>query len=185
MTRLWTVMFVLWAIAAGASGLTDRKVSLEFKDVEVHELLRLLADAGRVNLVVSPCVGDEKLSLRLKNAPVAAVLDIIASRLSLTWAERDGVVLLECRAPAATPDRALPRVSLDVTDAPLEQALRELGRQVGAARVEVRAPAVGPVSLRVKNVRFETLSAVLLDTCGVVVRLEGDALIATAASPAK
>lgn len=68
------------------------KVDLDVKGADVHDVLRLIADVGRVNLVVADDVRGT-ITLRLRGVPWDQALDVVARAKGLA-VERDGAVLL-------------------------------------------------------------------------------------------
>lgn len=59
---------------------SNPRVSIDVRDADVHNVLRLIADAGRVNVVV-PSEVQGKVTLRLHNTPWREALDaVLASR---------------------------------------------------------------------------------------------------------
>ncbi len=65
-----------------------RKIDLEYKDADIHNLLRLLADVGAVNMVIPDDV-KAKVTVRLKNVPWDQALEVILSSKKL-WYTREG-----------------------------------------------------------------------------------------------
>lgn len=59
-----------------------RKVSFEFKDIDIHNLLRIIADISKKNIVVSDEVNG-KVTIRLRNVPWDQALDLILRSKSL------------------------------------------------------------------------------------------------------
>ena len=68
------------------------KVDLDVKGADVHDVLRLIADVGRVNLVVADDVRGT-ITLRLRGVPWDQALDVVARAKGLA-VERDGAVLM-------------------------------------------------------------------------------------------
>lgn len=79
---------------------TGRRVTLDLKNVELTEAFRLLADVGKVNIVVSGDVSGS-VTMKLKDVPWDQALHLIASTKNLTI-ERDGNVYL-VRASSSVP----------------------------------------------------------------------------------
>ena len=67
-------------------------IDLDVKDADLHDVLRLLADAGHVNLVVSDQVSG-KITLHLVHVPWDAAACAIAGVQHL-WIEVQGTILL-------------------------------------------------------------------------------------------
>ncbi|MBN2191880.1 MAG: type IV pilus secretin PilQ [Polyangiaceae bacterium] len=55
---------------------TGRRVDLDLKDADIHNVLRLLADVGRVNIITSDSV-DGTVTIRMRNVPWDQALDVV------------------------------------------------------------------------------------------------------------
>lgn len=55
---------------------TGRRIDLDFKDADIHNILRLLADVGNVNVVTSDQVKGT-ITIRMRNVPWDQALDVI------------------------------------------------------------------------------------------------------------
>ena len=55
---------------------SGRRIDLDFKDADIHNILRLLSEVGNVNIVTSDKVGG-KVTIRMKNVPWDQALDVI------------------------------------------------------------------------------------------------------------
>jgi type IV pilus assembly protein PilQ len=53
-----------------------RRIDLDFKDADVHNILRLLADVGRVNIVTADDVSGN-VTIRMRNVPWDQALDVV------------------------------------------------------------------------------------------------------------
>lgn len=60
----------------GQQGYTGRRVSFEFKDIDIHNLLRVIAEVSKRNIVVSDDVKG-KITIRLRNVPWDQALDLV------------------------------------------------------------------------------------------------------------
>ena len=63
-------------------------VDFDFKDAPIHDLLRIIADTGRVNIVVPDNI-NAKVTVRLKRVPWDQALEVILSSHGL-WYRREG-----------------------------------------------------------------------------------------------
>ena len=76
------------SMAAAAQAFTGRtryvgkKVSFEFKDIDIHNLLRVIAEVSKKNIVVADDVSG-KVTIRLRNVPWDQALDIILASKGL------------------------------------------------------------------------------------------------------
>jgi len=97
--RLWRGVFILAAcllfllplqcFAQGAPGLlcegqtyTGRKISINLSNADVHDVLRILAEAGGVNIIVGDDVKG-RVTLKLTNIPWDQALDLVLQTLGL------------------------------------------------------------------------------------------------------
>src|SRR2546423_379000 len=63
-------------------------VDFDFKDAPIHDLLRIIADTGHVNVVVPDTI-DAKVTVRLKRVPWDQALEVILASHGL-WYRREG-----------------------------------------------------------------------------------------------
>src|SRR5439155_2985849 len=66
-------------LAEGApqrTGYVGKKVSFEFKDIDIHSLLRVIAEVSKRNIVVADDVSG-KVTIRLRNVPWDQALELI------------------------------------------------------------------------------------------------------------
>jgi len=76
---------------APARGYAGRRIDLDLKDADIHNVLRLLADVGRVNIVTADNVSGT-VTIRMRNVPWDQALDVILQSKSLGL-ERRGNML--------------------------------------------------------------------------------------------
>lgn len=69
-----------------------RRISLDVRDADIHNVLRLIADAAQLNIVVADEVKG-RVTLKLRQVPWTEALDVILASKGL-GRERDGDVLL-------------------------------------------------------------------------------------------
>src|SRR5207344_467668 len=55
---------------------TGRRIDLDLKDADVHNVLRLLADVGQVNIVTADNV-QGNVTIRMRNVPWDQALDVV------------------------------------------------------------------------------------------------------------
>ena len=98
-------------------------VDFDFKDAPIHDLLRILADTGHVNIVVPDTI-DAKVTVRLKRVPWDQALDVILASHDLGY-RREGNLY-----------RIAPRKQLDQEDE-AEAARREAMVKAESPKPEV------------------------------------------------
>ncbi len=98
-------------------------VEFDFKDAPIHDLLRIIADTGGVNIVVPDTI-DAKVTVRLKRVPWDQALEVILASHGL-WYRREGNLY-----------RIAPRKELDAEDE-AEAARRAAAVQSEPPRTEV------------------------------------------------
>jgi type IV pilus assembly protein PilQ len=62
--------------AGGAGKYSGRRIDLDLKDADIHNVLRLLADVGRVNIVTADDVTGS-ITIRMRNVPWDQALDVV------------------------------------------------------------------------------------------------------------
>ncbi|HEX9295272.1 MAG TPA: AMIN domain-containing protein, partial [Polyangiaceae bacterium] len=71
------------AIAAQQQGrYTGRRIDLDLKDADIHNVLRLLADVGRVNVITSDNVSGT-VTIKMRNVPWDQALDVVLQSKNL------------------------------------------------------------------------------------------------------
>ncbi len=60
----------------GAGRYTGKRIDLDLKDADIHNILRLLADVGRVNIVTADDV-QGNITIRMRNVPWDQALDVV------------------------------------------------------------------------------------------------------------
>jgi type IV pilus assembly protein PilQ len=90
-----------------------RKIDLDLKDADVHNLMRLLADVGGVNIVVPDNV-KASLTVRLRDVPWDQAMEVILASKGL-WYRREGGLI-----------RVAPRKELDAEDQAEAERIRAL-----------------------------------------------------------
>jgi type IV pilus secretin PilQ/predicted competence protein len=90
-----------------------RKIDLDLKDADVHNLMRLLADVGGVNIVVPDNV-KASITVRLRDVPWDQAMEVILASKGL-WYRREGGLI-----------RVAPRKELDAEDQAESERIRAL-----------------------------------------------------------
>ena len=60
----------------GQARYSGRRINIDLKDADIHNVLRLLADTGHVNIVTADDVGGT-ITIRMVNVPWDQVLDVV------------------------------------------------------------------------------------------------------------
>jgi type IV pilus assembly protein PilQ len=90
-----------------------RKIDLDLKDADVHNLMRLLADVGGINIVVPDNV-KASITVRLRDVPWDQAMEVILASKGL-WYRREGGLV-----------RVAPRKELDAEDQAESERIRAL-----------------------------------------------------------
>jgi type IV pilus assembly protein PilQ len=69
-------------LAAQAGKFTGRRIDLDLKDADIHNVLRLLADVGRVNVITSDNVSGS-VTIRMRNVPWDQALEVVLQSKNL------------------------------------------------------------------------------------------------------
>ncbi|MBX3225684.1 MAG: type IV pilus secretin PilQ [Labilithrix sp.] len=81
-----------------ARGFTGRRIDLDLKDADIHNILRLLADVGRVNIVTADDVSGN-VTIRMRNVPWDQALDVVLQAKGLGMVRAGNLIRV---APLAT-----------------------------------------------------------------------------------
>jgi type IV pilus assembly protein PilQ len=76
---------------AGALPPTETKISIDFKDADILDIVRLMAEVGDFQVVADPGITC-KLTLRLKDVPLPTAFDVILRSCGLGYDEDGGIV---------------------------------------------------------------------------------------------
>ncbi len=85
-------------IAPGRERYTGRRISLDLKDADVQNVLRLLADVSKLNIVASEDVTG-KITIKLRNVPWDQALDVVLAAKGLDKVRNGNIIRV---APATT-----------------------------------------------------------------------------------
>ena len=85
-----------FATTAGASVLAQaryagRRIDIDLKDADIHNVLRLLADTGHVNIVTADDVGGT-ITIRMRNVPWDQVLDVVLQAKGLGMVRQGNLI---------------------------------------------------------------------------------------------
>jgi type IV pilus assembly protein PilQ len=111
------------AKSAAPAKYTGRRIDLDFKDADIHNILRLLAEVGGVNIVTSDDVTGS-VTIRMRDVPWDQALDVIMEAKGL-GAERKGNLIRVAPQSVLEKERelAIARRTQQVQLAPLETRL--------------------------------------------------------------
>ncbi len=111
------------AKGAATTKYVGRRIDLDFKDADIHNILRLLAEVGNVNVVTSDDVSGA-VTIRMRDVPWDQALDVILQAKGL-GAERRGNLIRVAPQQVLEKERelALARQKQQVALAPLETRL--------------------------------------------------------------
>ena len=77
--------------ARGQTVGTGRRIDIDLRDADIHNVLRLLAEVGNVNIVTSDDVAGN-VTIRMHNVPWDRALEVILAARSLGM-QRDGNII--------------------------------------------------------------------------------------------
>jgi type IV pilus assembly protein PilQ len=117
---------------------TGRRIDLDLKDADVHNVLRLLADVGQVNIVTADNVSGT-ITIRMRNVPWDQALDVVLQAKGLGVVQRANMLRV---APLADLEKErelqIARRQQEVKLAPLETRLIPVS-YAQAAEIQDRA----------------------------------------------
>lgn len=114
---------LLQAKSATGQKYTGRRIDLDFKDADIHNILRLLSEVGGVNVVTSDDVAGS-VTIRMRDVPWDQALDVILQAKGL-GAERRGNLIRVAPQEVLEKERelAIARQKQQIELAPLETRL--------------------------------------------------------------
>ena len=117
---------------------TGRRIDLDLKDADIHNVLRLLADVGRVNVVTSDNVAGS-VTIRMRNVPWDQALDVVLQSKNLGMVRQGNLLRV---APLADLEKeremAIARRKQELELAPVETRLVPVS-YAQANEIQVRA----------------------------------------------
>jgi type IV pilus assembly protein PilQ len=123
---------------------TGRRIDLDLKDADIHNVLRLLAEVGQVNIVTSDNVSGA-VTIRMRNVPWDQALDVVLQSKGLGMVRQANMIRV---APLADLDKErelqLARRAQEIDLAPVETRLIPIS-YAQAAAIQARAqPLLSP-----------------------------------------
>lgn len=125
-------------------GYVGKRVSFEFKDIDVHNLLRIIAEISKKNIVVGDDVAG-KITVRLRNVPWDQALELVLRSKGLGKEEFGNIVRV---APLAT-------LESEARQRAERKKNERLSRDVAVALVPVNYATASEMSSKVKDVLTE------------------------------
>jgi type IV pilus assembly protein PilQ len=127
------------AVSGQAQGrFTGRRIDLDLKDADVHNVLRLLADVGRVNVITADNVSGS-VTIRMRNVPWDQALDVVLQSKNLGMVRQGNLLRV---APLADLEKeremAIARRKQELELAPIETRLVPVS-YASAGEVQPRA----------------------------------------------
>lgn len=130
-----------------------KKVSFEFKDIEIHNLLRIIAEISKKNIVVADDVSG-KVTIRLRNVPWDQALELILRSKSLGMEDLGSILRVaplakleeeaKSRAERKKADRVSRELSVQLvpvnyaTAEEMSQRVKEILSERGNVTVDIR-----------------------------------------------
>jgi type IV pilus assembly protein PilQ len=131
-------------------GFTGRRVDIDLKDADIHNVLRLLADVGRVNIISADNVSGS-VTIRMRNVPWDQALDVVLQAKGLGKEQRGNIIRV---APLADLEKeremAIARKMQELQLAPLETRIIPVSyAQAGTVQERARELLSGRGSIAV------------------------------------
>ncbi len=126
------------AVPAQVRRYTGKRIDLDLKDADVHNVLRILADVGKINIVTADNVKG-KVTIRMKNVPWDQALDTVLQAKQLGMVRRGNIVRVALTADLAKErELQIARRRSELALAPLETRLIPVS-YANAAQLQPRA----------------------------------------------
>ena len=174
MTRA-ALIFAICLAATAAHGYRGETMSLEAREIEVREVIQMIADRTGLNIITSDTVGG-RLTLMLRDVPWDQALDVVLEAKGLGKLVKGHVVLIapaeELRqklrlAESARPIEPLYTWAFELQFANAHQVRRRLAERGALSRV-----GAASIDSRTNTLFVQDLEEVLLEVEGLVRRLD-------------
>ena len=161
---------------ASARRYTGEPVSLDLKDGDIVDVMRLFADMGGVNVFVDPAVRG-RVTLKVHEMPWDEALDLLLRTNGYRWQREGHVVLVHRGDKRLAPKKAYAGepISLDLKYGDFGDILQLIGR-VSGQNVASFTPGGDKVSLKVKEMPWDEVLENILTVHGLRSRREGNVL---------
>lgn len=164
------LFLLLFTLEASASAI---KLDLEFKEAHLHDVLRALADAEGLNLIVDAALTG-KVTVHLRQITVEEAFALLAEEFKFT-VEKEGNI---CRV-APDPARLLRiedkdgLLTVEANGAPLNRVLQELAKNT-KKNIIFPPDAVDAVVVSIYNTDLTTILTILADYSGYPLKIEDE-----------
>lgn len=171
------IVNVAWPGASKHDGAgVPQTISVNFKDAQLFEILRLFADVTRLNVVVQPGVRGT-VTLSAHDRPATEVLEkalapygyMLRIDGNVAWIGRPDAAPAKWTRPSGEP------IDLDFKDAPLADVLRQVAAH-GGGRVVVGEGVAGRVTLRLSAVPWQQALDLIATANGLLWERQGDVI---------
>ena len=125
-----------WPAAAAGEG--EANVSVDFKDADIRDIVLLMAEVGRFQVVIDPGV-ECKLTLKLKDVPWDTALDLALRSCGLGYDVDNGIYRI---APAAKLTAEMAERRRFAEERRLSRPLRTVRYRLSYARAAELAPLI-------------------------------------------
>jgi len=160
----------LGAATTGRARYTGRRISLDLKDADIQNVLRLLADVSRLNIVAGDDV-QGKVTIKLRNVPWDQALDIILKSKALDK-QRNGNIIRVAPVEVLQREEAL-RLERREAQIQLEPLTVRLIPVSYAVASDIRPQVAALLSARGKvNIDKRTNVLIVEDISEVLVKVE-------------
>ena len=127
------------AKAGGAASTSNEaRISVDFKDADIVDIVRLLSEVGNFQVVIDPGVSC-KLTLKLKEVPWDSTLDVALRVCGLGYENDNGIVRVAPVAKLTAEHEARRRLA---EEQKLNRPLRTVRYQLSYARAAELAPVI-------------------------------------------
>lgn len=114
-----------WAQAPAVQRQQPRLISLDFKDADIHNLLRILAEFSGVNIVAGEAV-KAKVTVRLQNVPWDQALDAVVKAAGLAYVREGNIIRVDTLGNLTKEAEAQVKLEQAEAEFKLKQAQRQL-----------------------------------------------------------
>ncbi len=164
--RIIALLIVLLPGSLIADYRPSMNVTFELKNVKVREAFDIITEMTQQNFVIPSCVESKEISIRLRNVPIATVIDALAAQLDVRVVRLGNTHHLIC---ADDFDPALPLdlpIAISLIDVDVQTILEEIARKIGLSGAHYEGPQQ-QLTMAVSGIRLETALNVITESANL------------------
>ncbi len=170
----WMVVLLLLFVSLGLTAAETRR-NLDFKDTDLHDILRALANSEKLNMIIDPLIQGQA-TFYLHQVTFREALDILAKEYGFGYEQKNSVYYLtalphyQIEMEPASEEQSF---SVNLVKAPVVLVLEKLSA-IAQKNIIFPREAEVLITLSLKNVPFDTLLGLIAEEAGLEIKKQTD-----------